>query len=194
MVLISTSAYYRGVASLKAKAVAEVPGSMMAVALGEPEAQQYINKVTTGTVSVACVNSPASSTISGDLTAIEELKSLLDAEGIFARALKVDTAYHSHHMRRVAEEYQESMRNIQSSDVRSGVTFYSSVTGTTKSTGFGTEYWMENLISQVKFSQALALLRDDQLRNKARMDTSVFIEVGPHSALASPARQTLAQS
>ncbi|CAG1982981.1 unnamed protein product [Fusarium graminearum] len=187
-------AYYRGVASLKAKAVAEVPGSMMAVALGEPEAQQYINKVTTGTVSVACVNSPASSTISGDLTAIEELKSLLDAEGIFARALKVDTAYHSHHMRRVAEEYQESMRNIQSSDVRSGVTFYSSVTGTTKSTGFGTEYWMENLVSQVKFSQALALLRDDQLRNEAGMDTSVFIEVGPHSALAGPARQTLAQS
>ncbi|ESU11810.1 hypothetical protein FGSG_05794 [Fusarium graminearum PH-1] len=177
----------RVVGHSSAKAVAEVPGSMMAVALGEPEAQQYINKVTTGTVSVACVNSPASSTISGDLTAIEELKSLLDAEGIFARALKVDTAYHSHHMRRVAEEYQESMRNIQSSDVRSGVTFYSSVTGTTKSTGFGTEYWMENLISQVKFSQALALLRDDQLRNKARMDTSVFIEVGPHSALASPA-------
>ncbi|WXC49306.1 hypothetical protein QX201_008988 [Fusarium graminearum] len=177
----------RVVGHSSAKAVAEVPGSMMAVALGEPEAQQYINKVTTGTVSVACVNSPASSTISGDLTAIEELKSLLDAEGIFARALKVDTAYHSHHMRRVAEEYQESMRNIQSSDVRSGVTFYSSVTGTTKSTGFGTEYWMENLVSQVKFSQALALLRDDQLRNEAGMDTSVFIEVGPHSALAGPA-------
>ncbi|KAM0377373.1 hypothetical protein ACHAPY_002188 [Fusarium culmorum] len=187
-------AYYRGVASLKAKSVAEVPGSMMAVALGEIEAQQYIEKVTTGTVSVACVNSPASSTISGDLTAIEELKSLLDAEGIFARALKVDTAYHSHHMRRVAEDYQESMRNIQSSDVRSGVTFYSSVTGTTKSTGFGTEYWMENLVSQVKFSQALALLRDDQLRNEVGMDTSVFIEIGPHSALAGPARQTLAQS
>ncbi|KAG8669365.1 hypothetical protein FPOAC1_008759 [Fusarium poae] len=187
-------AYYRGVASLKAKAVAEVPGSMMAVALGETEAQRYIDKVTTGTVSVACVNSPASSTISGDLTAIEELKSLLDAEGIFARALKVDTAYHSHHMRRVAQDYKESMRNIESSRVRSGVIFYSSVTGTIKAADFGAEYWTENLVSQVKFNQALTLLRDDQVRNEVSMDTSVFVEVGPHPALAGPARQTLAQA
>jgi len=167
---------------------------MMAVSLGEAEVQRYIEQVTAGTVSVACVNSPASSTISGDLNAIEELKSLLDAEGVFARKLKVDTAYHSNHMRRVAQDYHEAMRNIESSDVRDGVMFYSSVTGATKSTAFGADYWTENLVSQVKFSQALALLRDDQLRNEPGMDTSVFVEIGPHSALAGPSRQTLAQS
>ncbi|RGP65177.1 polyketide synthase [Fusarium longipes] len=186
-------AYYRGVASLQAKAVADVPGSMMAVALGETEAQQYIDKVTNGTVSVACVNSPASSTISGDLAAIKELKSLLDADGIFARQLKVDTAYHSHHMRRVAQDYQSAMQKIESFDTHSGVTFYSSVTGAVKSLGFGADYWMENLVSQVKFSQALALLRDDLLRNEPGMDTSVLIEIGPHSALAGPSRQVLTQ-
>ncbi|ENH75836.1 Lovastatin nonaketide synthase [Fusarium oxysporum f. sp. cubense race 1] len=179
-------AYHRGIASSNAKAAAEVPGSMMAVSLGEAEAQRYIDRVTTGIVSVACVNSPESSTISGDLAAIEELKSLLDAEGIFARKLKVDTAYHSHHMRRIAQDYHKAMQNIESSDVRSDVAFYSSVTGTTKSAAFGADYWSENLVSQVKFSQALALLRDDQLRNEPGMDTSVFIEIGPHSALAGP--------
>ncbi|KAM0345449.1 hypothetical protein ACHAPU_006376 [Fusarium lateritium] len=186
-------AYHRGVASSKARAVAEVPGCMMAVSLGEEEAQQYIDRVTTGTISVACVNSPASSTISGDLTAIEELKTLLDAKEIFARKLKVDAAYHSHHMQRVAQDYHEAMRNIESSDVKSGVTFYSSVTGTTKSSGFGADYWRDNLVSQVKFSQALTLLRDDQVRNEQGMDTSVLVEIGPHSALAGPARQTLTQ-
>ncbi|KAF4341752.1 polyketide synthase [Fusarium beomiforme] len=189
-----TVAYLRGVASSNAKAATAVPGSMMAVTLGEAEAQKYIDRLTTGSVSVACVNSPSSSTISGDLAAIEELKSLLDAEGIFARKLKVDTAYHSHHMRRAAQDYQEAMLNIESCDVRSGVTFYSSVTGAIKSTGFGTDYWTKNLVSQVKFSQALSLLRDDQLRNEPGMDMSVFIEVGPHAALAGPSRQTLAQS
>ncbi|KAJ4009092.1 hypothetical protein NW752_009387 [Fusarium irregulare] len=187
-------AYHRGVASSKAKTVAEVPGSMMAVSLGEAEVQRYIEQVTTGSVSVACVNSPASSTISGDLNAIEELKSLLDAEGLFARKLKVDTAYHSHHMRRVAQDYHEAMRKIESSAVRDGVTFYSSVTGKAKSTAFGADYWTENLVSQVKFSQALALLRDDQLRNEPGMDISVFVEIGPHSALAGPSRQTLTQN
>ncbi|KAM0332713.1 hypothetical protein ACHAPQ_005672 [Fusarium lateritium] len=184
-------AYHRGVASLNAKSAATVPGSMMAVTLGEAEAQRYIDMVTTGTISVACVNSPSSSTISGNLAAIDELKSLLDAEGIFARKLKVDTAYHSHHMRRIAHDYHEAMRHIESSDVRSGVTFYSSVTGTIKTTGFGADYWKDNLVSQVRFSQALTLLRDDQLKNEPGMDTSVFIEIGPHSALAGPSRQTL---
>nr|ALQ32765.1 putative polyketide synthase [Fusarium aywerte] len=186
-------AYHRGVASLNAKAAATVPGSMMAVALGDAEAQRYIDRLTSGTVSVACVNSPTSSTISGDLSAIEELKSLLDAEGIFARQLKVDTAYHSQHMRRVAHDYQEAMQNIKSTKVRSNVTFYSSVTGAAKSTAFGAEYWRDNLVSQVKFSQALNLLRDHQLRNEPGMGTSVFIEIGPHSALAGPSRQTLTQ-
>uniref|UniRef100_A0A0D2Y3F4 Uncharacterized protein n=1 Tax=Fusarium oxysporum (strain Fo5176) TaxID=660025 RepID=A0A0D2Y3F4_FUSOF len=137
---------------------------------------------------------PESSTISGDLAAIEELKSLLDAEGIFARKLKVDTAYHSHHMRRIAQDYHKAMQNIESSDVRSDVAFYSSVTGRTKSAAFGADYWSENLVSQVKFSQALALLRDDQLRNEPGMDTSIFIEIGPHPALAGPSSQTLAPS
>lgn len=174
-----------------AKAAAEVPGLMMAVTLAEADAQRYIDRVTSGTISVACVNSPESSTISGDLTAIEELKSLLDAEGIFARKLKVDTAYHSHHMRRIAQYYLKAMQNIESSDVPSGIIFYSSVTGAAKSTAFGADYWTENLTSQVKFSQALALLRDDQLRNEPGIDTSVFIEIGPHPALAGPSRQTL---
>ncbi|KAG5796065.1 hypothetical protein H9Q69_004899 [Fusarium xylarioides] len=184
-------AYHRGVALSMAKAAAEVPGSMMAVTLGEAEAQRYIDRITNGTISVACVNSPDSSTVSGDLAGIEELKSVLDAEGIFARKLKVDTAYHSHHMRRIAQDYHKAMQNVKSSDVRNSVTFYSSVTGRTKSSSFGADYWSDNLVSQVKFSQALALLRDDQLRNVPGMDTSVFIEIGPHSALAGPSRQTL---
>ncbi|RBA09650.1 hypothetical protein FPRO05_05586 [Fusarium proliferatum] len=184
-------AYHRGIASSMAKVAAEVPGSMMAVTLGEAEAQRYIDRVTSGTIGVACLNSPQSSTISGDLTAIEELKSLLDAEGIFARKLKVDAAYHSHHMRRIAHNYHQAMQNIESSDVRGGITFYSSVTGAVKPTAFGADYWTDNLVSQVKFSQALALLRSDQLRNEPGIDTSVFIELGPHPALAGPSRQTL---
>ncbi|KAF5577038.1 polyketide synthase [Fusarium pseudocircinatum] len=184
-------AYHRGVASSMAKAAARVPGSMMAVSLGEGEAQRYIDRVTTGTISVACVNSTESSTISGDSAAIEELKSLLDAEGIFARKLKVDTAYHSHHMRRVAQDYHRAMRNVKSSDVQRGITFYSTVTGTTKSTSFDADYWSDNLVSQVKFSQALALLRDDQLRTEPGLDTGVFVEIGPHPALAGPSRQTV---
>lgn len=188
------SAYQRGVSSAQAKKIAVVPGSMMAVSLDEAEATRYLKKLNRGSAVVACVNSPLSQTLSGDETAIDEIKEVLDRDGIFARKLKVDTAYHSHHMQRVAEHYQAAIANVDSSEVRNGVTFYSSVTGSVKSTGFDSDYWTTNLVSQVKFSQALTLLQRDQITHDANMDVSLFVEIGPHSALAGPSRQTLAQS
>ncbi|KAF7445064.1 Polyketide synthase module protein [Pyrenophora tritici-repentis] len=186
-------AYHRGVFSAKAKKVADVPGSMMAVSLNEIEAMQHLKKLTRGTAVVACVNSSSSLTLSGDETALDELKEVLDKDDIFARKLRVDTAYHSHHMQCVAEEYQEAIGSIESSNVRDEVTFYSSVTGAIKSTGFGADYWTSNLVSQVKFSQALTMVRDDQIKHNTKGDVSVFVEIGPHSALAGPSRQILMQ-
>lgn len=167
---------------------------MMAVSLDETEAKRYLKKLSRGSAVVACVNSPLSQTLSGDETAIDEIKEVLDRDGIFARKLKVDTAYHSHHMQRVAQQYQEAIANIDSSGVRDDVTFYSSVTGAVKSTGFDSNYWTSNLVSQVKFSQALALLQREQIMHDANMDVGIFVEIGPHSALAGPSRQTLAQA
>jgi NADPH:quinone reductase-like Zn-dependent oxidoreductase/ubiquinone/menaquinone biosynthesis C-methylase UbiE len=189
--LIINRAYQRGVSSAKAKKMADVPGSMMAVSLNESEAMRYLQKATRGAAVLACVNSPLSQTLSGDETAIDEIKEALDRDGVFARKLKVDTAYHSHHMQRIAQDYQEAVGRIESSGVRNDVTFYSSVTGAIKSTGFGPDYWAANLVSQVKFSHALTLLRNDQIKHDANMDLGVFVEIGPHSALAGPARQTL---
>ncbi|KFA59987.1 hypothetical protein S40285_08484 [Stachybotrys chlorohalonatus IBT 40285] len=184
-------AYQRGLFSLKAKADADVAGSMLAVGLGEADASGYIKRITSGAVTVACVNSPSSTTISGDETAIDELKAILDSDSVFSQKLRVDTAYHSHHMQRVAHDYQDKIKSIESSDAQEDVIFYSSVVGETKTTGFGAEYWTSNLVSQVKFSQALALLKDDQIKTEVSMDSSIFIEIGPHSALAGPSRQTL---
>ncbi len=165
----------------------------MAVSLGEAEAKQYIKKLTSGTAVVACVNSPQVKPFLETKPAIDEIKTMLDAEGVFARKLKVDTAYHSHHMQRVARDYQNAIGVIESGEVRKDVTFYSSVTGAIKLTGFGADYWTSNLVSQVKFSQALTTLRDDQIKLEPNMDASIFVEIGPHSALAGPSRQTLTQ-
>jgi hybrid polyketide synthase/nonribosomal peptide synthetase ACE1 len=52
---------------------------------------------------MAARNSLSIATLSGDADAIEEVKVILDEKAIFARILKADTAYHSHHMERVRE-------------------------------------------------------------------------------------------
>lgn len=163
----------------------------MAVSLNETEAMGYLKNLTHGAAVVACVNSPLSQTLSGDETAIDELKEVLDKDNIFARKLRVDTAYHSHHMQRVAVDYQKAIGSIESSRVREGVEFYSSVTGAIKSIGFDSDYWTSNLVSQVKFSQALTMIRNDQIKHNTNMDLCVFVEIGPHSALAGPSRQNL---
>ena len=67
------------------------------------------------------------------------------------------------------------------------VPFISSVTNQNivKGAMLGASYWVENLLSPVKFSQAMS-----QTINLFT-DNNIFLEVGPHSALAGPVRQIL---
>ena len=69
----------------------------------------------------------------------------------------------------------------------------SSVTGREiRGTELGTSYWTENLVSPVRFSDALSnvlryLALDHESDNAASM--SLVVEVGPHSALQKPILQ-----
>ncbi|KAH9883278.1 polyketide synthase [Xylariomycetidae sp. FL2044] len=181
------ASYHRSFLSEASKKVASQPGAMMAVGLGEGDVSGYISKLQESKVVVACVNSPSSTTVSGDAPAVAELKKALDADGVFARALKVDTAYHSHHMQLVGGQYLQRLKGLESGDASDRVRFFSSVTGEEKSSGFGPSYWVDNLVSQVKFAGAVELLGKEMGRTPLN-----FIELGPHRALAGPLRQSLA--
>lgn len=67
------------------------------------------------------------------------------------------------------------------------VPFISSVTNQVIVEGaeLGASYWVENLVSPVRFSQAMSQTI------KLSADNKIFLEVGPHSALAGPIRQIL---
>jgi acyl transferase domain-containing protein len=185
------AAYHRSKVGELAKQATSRRGGMLVASLSEADAVRYINRVGKGKLSLACINSPASSTISGDEDGIEALKTILDAEFVTARVLAVDVAYHSHHMRAVADRYLESLENLEASSPHNNIRFYSSVTGKEKTTGFGAEYWVENLISTVRFSDAVVA---SQVAHTAEYAGSlqIFVEIGPHSALAGPLKQTLA--
>lgn len=185
-------AYRRGLSSLDSKKYNSTKGSMMAVGLGEAEVAKYLEATTTGIITVACQNSPSSSTISGDESAIDELGVALEAQGVFNRKLKVDTAYHSHHMKTISQSYLDSCSHITTGRAKDNVVFYSSVTGERKVDGFGPEYWTQNLVSKVRFSDAVKLMRKDVIAAKSSLDPAVFVEIGPHAALAGPLRQVLA--
>ncbi|KAF4632818.1 hypothetical protein G7Y89_g5307 [Cudoniella acicularis] len=188
-------AYYRGILSSEMKDVApELDGSMMAVGLSPEKAEEWISKISHGEVVVACVNSPSSVTLSGDTPGIDELLALLKEEGIFARKLQVDTAYHSPHMQMVAQDYYEALADIEPLQASGECTMHSSVTGALiEASQLGAVNWVKNLTSPVQFSSAIYDMLRPMKKSKRADNNAVdlLLEIGPHSALQGPATQTL---
>ncbi|EAW12416.1 type I polyketide synthase [Aspergillus clavatus NRRL 1] len=166
-------------------------GGMVAVGLGKEAAEAYVAKLTTGKVVVACINSPESVTVSGDITAIEELESQLVGDGIFARKLKVEAAYHSHHMQPFADEYSAALQQILRDGKLDDDIIYSSPVSGTRTNGdevSRAEHWVQNMLQPVLFLDSLTNLC---LSSDLNQQVDTILEVGPHSALAGPVRQTM---
>lgn len=177
--------YCRGLATSRRKNVQQ-KGAMLAVGLGEEEVSKQIHDLTRGTVSVACANSPQNTTISGDEEAIDELAAKLSSADVFNRKLRVDSAYHSHHMHPVVDEYKGLMGLVECRRPQTPPKFFSTVSALEKTEGFGAGYWCENLVSKVRFRDSLQALCRSHSSSR-----QLFVEIGPHNALAGPTRQCI---
>ncbi|GKT54723.1 hybrid NRPS/NKS cluster containing protein [Colletotrichum tofieldiae] len=185
-------AYYRGL-HLK---LATTKGAMLAAGTTFEDAQELCSlPAFEGRASVAASNSPASVTLSGDADAIAEIQIILDEEKKFNRLLKVDRAYHSHHMRVLAEPYQRSLEECGINILRptGGCRWVSSVftceiSDIPSHVSLGNAYWVSNLVEPVRFAEALEVL---YLSTTVDGMFDLGIEVGPHPALQGPVKQTV---
>ena len=176
----------------------------MSVGLSSEEAQPYITllsaKYGTADVVVACINSPANVTVSGSTDQVQHLESLLNADKIFTRVLQVSMAYHSPHMRHIASRYQSLLGTLEEGDKRdqrprivSSVTGYEIDLGELQSG----EYWVRNLVSPVRFSDALSQACCSRKSGVKTFKTSAtplvngVLEIGPTCALRRPIQDTL---
>lgn len=190
-------AYFRGVFSEDvARRLGNRKGIMMAAGVSEADAQEYLEKVTEGVAVVACINSPSSVTLSGDVSAINQLESALTKDGKFARKLRVKTAYHSPHMQIIADDYLTAMGDIKPMSGNAGTVMYSSVTGKLATASeFNATYWVRNMVGSVRFSDAVSALLVHSTSKSGRRKTpvkwSAAIEVGPHEALKGPVNQIM---
>ncbi|KAF6241032.1 hypothetical protein HO173_000826 [Letharia columbiana] len=182
--------YYRGYVAKKPSA-----GSMAAVGLGADAASKFLKE---GVV-IACENSPKSITLSGDVGQLDKVVAAIKESkpDVLARVLKVDMAYHSHHMVSLGKEYrrlvEEELARRHDSSLHTeefstsrhlDTLFFSSATGEVieDSEAVNPEYWQKNLTSLVRFDSAVRRMLQRQRNN-------VFLEIGPHSTLAGPLRQ-----
>lgn len=182
-------AYYRGLFTKLAGR--DKPGAMIAVGTSMEDAIELCElPMFEGRLSVAACNSSASVTVSGDADAIEEAKEVFEQEKKFARLLKVDKAYHSHHMIPCAEPYLDALTacHIKPRQPKNGCVWFSSRYQGTKmdlSDDLKGVYWKDNMASPVFFSQAIQAAADQE------GPFNLAIELGPHPALRGPALQNL---
>lgn len=189
-------AYYRGLHSKLAQSPNNgQKGGMVATGLSYQEAIELCeHEDLVGRITVAAANSGNSVTISGDLDALEEVQLILEDEETFCRALRVDKAYHSHHMNPASEPFLKSVNacRVQIKTSPEGApTWYSSVHGGTvveASDALKASYWNENLLQPVLFYQSLAAA----LQAGPSFDT--VVEVGPHPALKGPATDVIKET
>lgn len=214
-------AYFRGVCSarlaetdMKLASSTGIRGSMMSVGLSEDDTRDKLGLFAAEAkafgIAIACINSPTNVTVSGEEPLVDRLRAKLEEEKIFARKLRVPLAYHSKQMEAIAAEYgnllgslqKPSNQGIQQSG-QGAIPMLSSVTGE-RSPGHifsDPEYWVRNMISPVRFSEALAAMctpEPAQITKKidlSHLNVPVvdhLLEIGPHAALQGPVRDILA--
>ena len=186
-------AYYRGKAATRLRTLhPSVEGAMLAIGGDQADINSFLKAHPNQGIVKACINSPKSVTMSGDASEIDSLEAAAKERGFFAIKLQTGVAYHSSHMQMVADYYRDCVGEIMLTSPCE-VEFHSSVSGgITSSSALVTEYWVRNLTSPVLFSDALTSLCTTASGSERHPD--ILMEIGPHSALKGPIRETLAQN
>ncbi|MEV6118878.1 SDR family NAD(P)-dependent oxidoreductase, partial [Streptomyces sp. NPDC052109] len=169
------------VVCLRSRALTELSGKggMMSVALPAEEARALFAD---DRLSVAAINSPTSTVVSGDPAALEELRADCEARGVRARPIAVDYASHSPHVTAVKDSLAALLAGIDPRATRTEL--YSTVTGQRldprELTG---DYWYTNLRRTVRFADAV----------RAALDAGIgtFLEISPHPVVAPGVQETV---
>lgn len=148
-------------------------GAMTSVALGEEALGKYV----TAGVSIAALNSPRASVLSGSFEAIVGLEAELERDGVGFRRLHTSHAFHSEMMEPMLAGFEAEVAALELK--APAMRFVSSVSGTwiTSDQAMSPRYWAEQCRKAVRFGDAVATLLGDGF--------DVLLEVGPGEALTS---------
>ncbi|MEU8137578.1 alpha/beta fold hydrolase, partial [Streptodolium elevatio] len=170
--------------ALRSRAILELSGlggGMASVAEPEDRVQERIAAFE-GRVSVAAVNGPGQTVVSGPSGDLTALVTAVTDEGGRARLIPVDYASHSAQVDRIRERIVADLAGI--APVSGQVPFRSTVTGDWLDTAsLDAAYWATNLRETVRFGDAVRAL--------AAAGHGVFVEVSPHAVLTSAIEETL---
>ncbi|KAI1127334.1 putative polyketide synthase [Nemania abortiva] len=181
------AAYFRGYCAAKVT----TRGAMLALGVSSIEAKALLDKLgLINSLTIACVNSPQSVTISGPQENVHSLFKECQKQQIFSRLLETGgRAYHSQDMLEIGALYEQLIapyvdNNVESEKRASLIEMYSTVgcsddeTCEIRSGMKWSRYWRSNIEQPVQFSSTVS-------RHILSREFHI-IEIGPHSALKGP--------
>ncbi|MDT0478046.1 SDR family NAD(P)-dependent oxidoreductase, partial [Streptomyces sp. DSM 41014] len=148
-------------------------GAMASVELSADEARRELEPYA-DTISVAAINGPTSTILSGDGDAMRSLLASLQRQGVFCRLVRVDFASHGP---QVEPLRQPLLDGLQALSPRAGaMPMYSTVLQEpVDGSGLDADYWARNLREAVYFGPVVERLLEG--------GRTVFVEISPHPIL-----------
>ncbi|MEO3813319.1 beta-ketoacyl synthase N-terminal-like domain-containing protein [Sphaerisporangium sp. B11E5] len=191
-----TAAHLAGVLSLpdacllvatRARLMQEAPagGAMIAVHATEAEVRATLAGHE-DLVSVAAVNSPAITVISGDQRTALDVARGWRGQGRKAKRLRVSHAFHSPHMDAVLDEFREIAAGLSYGEPR--IPVISNLTGRPAGAAELSDpaYWARHLRGTVRFADGVGYLRERQVTR--------YLELGPDGTLTTLIHHCLADT
>jgi len=135
-----------------------------------------------GRLSVAALNGPATTLVSGEPTALEEAMARWRERDVFCRLINVDYASHCSQMDALLPELRETLSQIKPKKAK--LPILSSVFGrNAEGPELDDEYWATNLRQRALFLPAVKKLLEQGV--------DLFIEISPHPVLLPSIRETV---
>jgi acyl transferase domain-containing protein/acyl carrier protein len=156
-------------------------GAMLATELSPIQAAEML-KGLENDISIAAINGPSSTVLSGKPEQLLKLKDDLDRQNLFCKWVKVDVASHSPQIEQLRPSLMKVMEGLRPQTPQ--IPFYSTVSGNLESNKvFDAEYWVDNIRKPVLFSSTIHKLLDN--------GHGKIVEIGPHPILLGAIQQTV---
>jgi acyl transferase domain-containing protein/surfactin synthase thioesterase subunit len=154
-------------------------GAMAAIFANQQIVAAAIQQFDHEAVSIAALNAPENTVISGARDAVTALVARFESLGIRCRLLTVSHAFHSPLMRNAADELGRIAARVRGRPPK--IPWLSTVSATTMEGPPDAKYWRDHALEPVRFADAARAL--DQI------GVSEFLEIGPGRTLLAFARQ-----
>ncbi|MFG1380954.1 SDR family NAD(P)-dependent oxidoreductase [Xanthobacter versatilis] len=156
-------------------------GVMMTVFAAEAEVAAAVAPYAAD-VSIAAVNAPRSTVISGRRAAVEAIAAGFEAKGVKARALTTSHAFHSPLMQPMMAAFRALAESVAYGTL--DIPILSNLTGRLETTALASaDYWCRHVLAPVRFL--------DGISAAAARGISLFVEIGPRPVLCALGRETL---